>query len=78
MDRHIEDSLAIIPPIQSSYISHDESSFENLHLVDVGSGAGLPGLILAIACPGTRFFLMSLFVCDFLLDYQNAVELGFP
>lgn len=52
MDRHIEDSLAIIPPIQSSYISHCESSCENLNLVDVGSGAGLPGLILAIACPG--------------------------
>ena len=52
MDRHIEDSLSIIPPIQSSYISHCESSFENLNLVDVGSGAGLPGLILAIACPG--------------------------
>lgn len=52
MDRHIEDSLAIIPPIQTSYISHCGSSFENLNLVDVGSGAGLPGLILAIACPG--------------------------
>lgn len=52
MDRHIEDSLAIIPPIHSSYVSNCESSIEKLNLVDVGSGAGLPGLILAIACPG--------------------------
>ncbi|XP_024970727.1 uncharacterized protein LOC112509796 isoform X1 [Cynara cardunculus var. scolymus] len=59
MDRHIEDSLAIIPPIQSSYVSHCESSFENLNLIDVGSGAGLPGLILAIACPGWQVTLLE-------------------
>nr|GEU57103.1 ribosomal RNA small subunit methyltransferase g [Tanacetum cinerariifolium] len=59
MDRHIEDSLAIIPPIRSSYSSHCESDFENLNLVDVGSGAGLPGLILAIACPGWKVTLLE-------------------
>ena len=52
MERHIEDSLAIIPPIQSSYVSHCGASCDELSLVDVGTGAGLPGLILAIACPG--------------------------
>lgn len=52
MHRHIEYSLSIIPLIQSSYILHCESSFENLNLVDVGSGAELRGLIFAIACPG--------------------------
>ncbi|CAN6717910.1 unnamed protein product [Malus baccata var. baccata] len=52
MERHIEDSLAIIPPIRNSYLSHCSPSSENLRLVNVGSGAGLPGLILAIACPG--------------------------
>ncbi|KAF8399336.1 hypothetical protein HHK36_015201 [Tetracentron sinense] len=40
MKRHVEDSLAIIPPIQNSYISNCSSSFENLNLVDVGTGAG--------------------------------------
>lgn len=53
MERHIEDSLAIIPPIKNSYTSHCHSSCSsNLKLVDVGTGAGLPGLVLAIACPG--------------------------
>ncbi|MBA0873163.1 hypothetical protein Goshw_028252 [Gossypium schwendimanii] len=51
MERHIEDSLAIIPPIQNSYISSCNNSFDNLRIVDVGSGAGLPGLVLAVACP---------------------------
>ncbi|KAI7754091.1 hypothetical protein M8C21_009606 [Ambrosia artemisiifolia] len=58
MDRHIEDSLAIIPPIQTSYVSSSQS-FEKLSLVDVGSGAGLPGLILAIACPDWKLTLLE-------------------
>ncbi|KAM2978361.1 hypothetical protein FF2_015187 [Malus domestica] len=59
MERHIEDSLAIIPPIRNSYLSHCNPSSKNLRLVDVGSGAGLPGLILAIACPGWEVTLME-------------------
>lgn len=59
MERHIEDSLAIIPPIDESYTSHCGSSCESLNLVDVGSGAGLPGLILAIACPGWKVTLLE-------------------
>ncbi|RXH77579.1 hypothetical protein DVH24_039550 [Malus domestica] len=59
MERHIEDSLAIIPPIRSSYLSHCNPSSKNLRLVDVGSGAGLPGLILAIAWPGWEVTLME-------------------
>lgn len=49
MERHVEDSLAIAGPIRSSYLG---ASCDGLSVVDVGSGAGLPGLILAIACPG--------------------------
>lgn len=59
MERHIEDSLAIIPPIRSSYLSHCGDSYDELSLVDVGTGAGLPGLILAIACPGWKVNLLE-------------------
>lgn len=58
MERHVQDSLAIIPPIQNSYMPHRGASCHNISIVDVGSGAGLPGLILAIACPGDRSFVL--------------------
>nr|GMC54454.1 ribosomal RNA small subunit methyltransferase G isoform X1 [Ipomoea batatas] len=59
MERHIEDSLAIIEPIRNSYVSRCGASCENLKIVDVGTGAGLPGLILAIACPDWKVTLLE-------------------
>lgn len=58
MERHIEDSLAMIPPIRSSYLLKCGASCEEISLVDVGSGAGLPGLVLAIACPGSSYMVL--------------------
>ncbi|XP_020594354.1 uncharacterized protein LOC110034433, partial [Phalaenopsis equestris] len=55
MKRHVEDSLALLHPLRRSYLSmccsYSTPSCDGLKLVDVGSGSGLPGLILAIACP---------------------------
>ncbi|KAK9119604.1 hypothetical protein Scep_017697 [Stephania cephalantha] len=69
MTRHVEDSLAILPPIRSSYIYGSSSSrCDDLSIVDVGSGPGLPGLILAVACPGWKVTLLESMKkrCDFL------------
>lgn len=78
MERHVEDSLAIIEPIRSSYSSHCGASWENINLVDVGSGAGLPGLILAIACPGWRVTLLESMKkrCVFLEHAVDATGLS--
>ncbi|XWS51023.1 hypothetical protein CRYUN_Cryun12cG0140700 [Craigia yunnanensis] len=59
MERHIEDSLAIISPMQNSCISSCDDSLDNLRVVDVGSGTGLPDLVLAIACPGCEVTLVE-------------------
>lgn len=42
---HILDSLAIVSPLRQL------TSKTQLRLLDVGSGAGLPGTIIAMACP---------------------------
>ncbi|XP_009418010.2 uncharacterized protein LOC103998296 isoform X1 [Musa acuminata AAA Group] len=61
MSRHVEDSLAILPPLRRSYLAHccSSSPCDGLNVVDVGSGAGLPGLILAIACPNWKVTLLE-------------------
>lgn len=45
--RHLLDSLAILPFVRGD------------SLADLGSGAGLPGLVLAIAAPGRRVVLVD-------------------
>ncbi|XP_049394940.1 uncharacterized protein LOC125859281 [Solanum stenotomum] len=78
MERHVEDSLSIIEPIRTSYLSHCGPSSENLNLVDVGSGAGLPGVILAIASPGWKVTLLESLNkrCSFLEHVVSQIGLS--
>ena len=52
MTHHLLDSLAVVAPLQrhlqqAGLIEPDKRS----RLLDVGSGAGLPGVVIAICCP---------------------------
>ena len=47
VDKHLLDSLAVLPRLRG------------LRIADVGSGAGFPGLPLAIADPGRRYTLIE-------------------
>lgn len=67
--RHIFDSLTLLPLLISAEVTS---------VADVGSGGGLPGLVLAIVLPDVRFTLIESTgkKARFLEDTAAALELG--
>ena len=47
--RHLLDSLAVIAPLRRHLAQIPKTT--GLRLLDVGSGAGLPGVVVAVCCP---------------------------
>jgi 16S rRNA (guanine527-N7)-methyltransferase len=61
MTRHVADSLAVLPPLERAYRARSTTGggdTDGVRLIDVGSGAGLPGLILAVARPSKHLPLI--------------------
>jgi 16S rRNA (guanine527-N7)-methyltransferase len=48
LSHHLLDSLSVIAPLRR------QTEGRALRLLDVGSGAGLPGAVIAICCPGVH------------------------
>ena len=54
VERHLHDSLGLLRLLDLSEVASRAA-----HWTDVGAGAGLPGLVLAIARPNLRFTLVE-------------------
>jgi 16S rRNA (guanine527-N7)-methyltransferase len=51
LTHHLLDSLAVIRPLRQQLAGRQPVDGQGVRLLDVGSGAGLPGVVIAICCP---------------------------
>ena len=54
LTHHLLDSLAALPPLRRQLANVPQSAHaeaQKIKLLDVGAGAGLPGVVIAICCP---------------------------
>ncbi len=65
VEKHLLDSLAVVPEVQGAAT-----------LLDLGAGAGLPGLVLALACPGLSVTLVDAVAKKVGFLKQAAATLG--
>ena len=82
-DRHVADALALLPALDRLAASPAEAEGAgggsgSVNVLDVGSGAGLPGLVLAIARPAWRVTLLDALRkrCTFVEDVAAEVGVG--
>ena len=56
LTHHLLDSLAVVAPLRLRLTGTKPSELTSpeVRLLDVGSGAGLPGIVIAICCPEIR------------------------
>lgn len=58
LTHHLLDSLAVIAPLRAQLTAQADRAVtaepQSVQLLDVGSGAGLPGVVIAICCPDVR------------------------
>jgi 16S rRNA (guanine527-N7)-methyltransferase len=73
LTHHVLDSLAALGPLQRHLSAH---GLQHASLLDVGSGAGLPGVVFAIGCPGLQVSCVDTVSKKAAFIQQAAGELG--
>ena len=76
LTHHLLDSLAVVRPLrqQLAALGRDES----VRVLDVGAGAGLPGVVLAICCPAMTVHCVDTVAKKAAFVQQVAVSLKLP
>lgn len=75
LTHHLLDSLAVVRPLRAHFGGR---LADRLRLLDVGSGAGLPGVVLAIACPELEVSCVDTVAKKALFIQQVAAALRLP
>lgn len=72
LTHHLLDSLAVIAPLNR------QREGKAIRLLDVGSGAGLPGIVIAICCPDVRVDCVDTVAKKAAFIQQVAAALRLP
>ena len=72
LTHHLLDSLAVIQPLQR------QTQGRPIRLLDVGAGAGLPGVVIALCCPEIRVDCVDTVAKKAAFVQQAAVALQLP
>ena len=81
LTQHLADSLAVVPPLRRHLAGLAEVAAGGgsaRRLLDVGSGGGLPGVVLAIACPELDVSCIDTVAKKANFIRQVAAELRLP
>ena len=77
LTHHLLDSLAVVAPLRRQLAAVAEVQAK-LRLLDVGSGAGLPGVVIAICCPEITVHCVDTVAKKAAFIQQVAVTLKLP
>ena len=80
LTHHLLDSLAVITPLQKqlAVLAGQGVVGDKPRLLDVGSGAGLPGIVIAICCPHITVHCVDTVAKKAAFIQQVAVTLKLP
>lgn len=84
LTHHLLDSLAVIEPLRQQLArladaaAGSKETLERIRLLDVGSGAGLPGVVIAICCPDITVHCVDTVGKKAAFIQQVAVTLKLP
>ena len=84
LTHHLLDSLAVIAPLRQQLVAMDagqgigSQAKPGTRMLDVGSGAGLPGIVVAICCPDITVHCVDTVAKKAAFIQQVAVGLKLP
>lgn len=78
LTHHLLDSLAVVRPLRQQLSGRQPVDGQGLRLLDVGSGAGLPGVVLAICCPDLAVSCVDTVAKKATFIQQAALALKLP